>query len=46
MGESKTKDKGSAALLAIDRKIALQDLPYLDLRQRLLQDGQILQAQR
>lgn len=32
----------TAASLAIDRKIPLQDLPYRDLKERLLADGQIV----
>jgi hypothetical protein len=32
----------TAAALAIDAKIAVQDVPYAKLRERLLQDGQIL----
>ncbi len=32
----------TAAALAIDGKLAVQDVPYAKLRARLLQDGQIL----
>jgi hypothetical protein len=32
----------TAAVMAIDAKIALQDVPYAKLRKRLLKDGQIL----
>jgi hypothetical protein len=32
----------TAAVLAIDGRLAVQDLPYERLRDRLLQDGQIL----
>ena len=32
----------TAAVLAIDAKVAVQDVPYAQLRARLLQDGQIL----
>lgn len=34
----------TAAVLALDAGVPLQDLPYATLRERLLQDGQILQA--
>jgi hypothetical protein len=33
----------TAAALAIDAQIAVQDVPYAKLRERLLKDGQILQ---
>jgi hypothetical protein len=33
----------TAAVLALDAKVAVQDLPYSRLRERLLQDGQILE---
>ena len=33
----------TAAALAIDRGVAVQDVPYADLRQRLLKDGQVLE---
>ena len=36
----------TAAVLAIDRKTAVQNVPYVELRERLLQDGQILQVKR
>jgi len=32
----------TAASLAMDQKISVQDVPYSDLRKRLLQDGQVL----
>jgi hypothetical protein len=32
----------TAAVMAIDSKIAVQDVPYAKLRERLLKDGQIL----
>jgi hypothetical protein len=35
----------TAAVLAIDAKIAVQDVPYAQLRERLLKDGQILSYQ-
>jgi hypothetical protein len=36
----------TAAVMAIDAKLALQDVPYAELRARLLRDGQVLsQAQ-
>jgi len=34
----------TAAAMAIDAKIAVQDVPYAKLRERLLADGQILEA--
>ena len=34
----------TAAVLAIDDGIAVQDVPYAALRKRLLQDGQVLEA--
>jgi hypothetical protein len=34
----------TAAALAIDGKLAVQDVPYAQLRERLLKDGQILHA--
>jgi hypothetical protein len=34
----------TAAVLAIERGLAVQDVPYADLRARLLADGQILEA--
>jgi hypothetical protein len=33
----------TAAVMAIDSKIAVQDVPYEDLRKRLLADGQVLE---
>jgi hypothetical protein len=33
----------TAAAMAIDRGLAVQDVPYTDLRARLLQDGQVLE---
>jgi hypothetical protein len=33
----------TAAMLALERDIAIQDLEYSTLRQRLLQDSQILE---
>jgi len=33
----------TAASLAMDQKISVQDVPYSDLRKRLLQDGQVLE---
>lgn len=33
----------TAAALAIDRNVAVQDVPYAELRTRLLQDGQVLE---
>lgn len=35
---------GTAAVLAIDREIAVQDVPYGALRERLLSDGQVLET--
>ncbi len=35
----------TAAVMAIDAKIPVQDVPYAKLRERLLKDGQILHAQ-
>jgi hypothetical protein len=32
----------TAAVLAIDGRLAVQDVPYATLRERLLQDGQVL----
>jgi hypothetical protein len=32
----------TAAAMAIDKKIAVQDLSYIELRAKLLADGQIL----
>jgi hypothetical protein len=32
----------TAAMLALDARVAVQDLPYEDLRRRLLSDGQVL----
>ena len=34
----------TAAAMAIDAKIAVQDVPYAQLKERLLADGQILQT--
>ena len=34
----------TAAVLAIDGERAVQDVPYGELRQRLLADGQVLEA--
>jgi hypothetical protein len=34
---------GTAASMAIDAKIAVQDVPYSQLSERLLQDGQVLE---
>jgi len=34
----------TAAAMAIDRGLAVQDVPYTDLRARLLQDGQVLES--
>jgi len=34
----------TAAVMAIDSKIAVQDVPYAALRTRLLDDGQVLAA--
>jgi hypothetical protein len=34
----------SAAALAIDGKLTVQDVPYLKLRERLVRDGQVLEA--
>jgi len=34
----------TAAVMAIEKKIAVQDVPYADLKKRLLKDGQILDA--
>jgi hypothetical protein len=39
LGES----SATAAALAIDNKVTVQDLPYAKLRERLLADGQILE---
>jgi len=36
-------DSPTAAALAMDQQVAVQDLPYAALRERLLQDGQILE---
>jgi hypothetical protein len=36
----------TAAVLAIDAKIPVQDVPYDQLRQRLLADGQVLEYKR
>ena len=33
----------TAAVLAMDRRLAVQDVPYADLRARLLADGQVLE---
>jgi len=33
----------TAAVLAMDRNLAVQDVPYAELRARLLQDGQVLE---
>ncbi len=33
----------TAAVMAIDRGLAVQDVPYADLRARLLADGQVLE---
>jgi hypothetical protein len=33
----------TAAIMAIERRIAVQDVPYAELRQRLLADGQVLE---
>jgi hypothetical protein len=33
----------TAAALAIDARLAVQDVPYARLRERLLQDGQVLE---
>jgi hypothetical protein len=38
------QSSASAAVLAIDRKVAVQDVPYEALRERLLGEGQILEA--
>jgi len=35
----------TAAAMAIDAKIAVQDVPYAPLHARLLQDGQVLEYQ-
>ncbi len=35
---------GTAAAMAIDREIAVQDVPYGALRERLLSDGQVLET--
>jgi hypothetical protein len=35
----------TAAVMAIDRGLAIQDVPYADLRARLLADGQVLEFQ-
>ena len=34
---------GTAAAMAIDRKVAVQDVPYTELRKRLVADGQVLE---
>ncbi len=34
----------TAAAIAIDRGLAVQDVPYAELRARLLKDGQILEV--
>lgn len=34
---------GAAACLAIDHKTSIQDVPYADLRQRLISEGQVLE---
>lgn len=34
----------TAAVMAMDRKIKVQDVPYQKLRERLLKDGQVLEA--
>jgi hypothetical protein len=34
---------GTAAVLAIDENVQVQDLPYQKLRARLLEDGQVLE---
>jgi hypothetical protein len=36
---------GAAAVLAVDHRQAVQDVPYNSLRAQLLRDGQILEAQ-
>ena len=36
----------TAAVMAIDKNIAVQDVAYADLRERLLADGQILEAKK
>jgi len=33
----------TAAAIAIDRGVAVQDVPYPELRARLLKDGQVLE---
>ena len=38
------QSSASAAALAIDRKVAVQDVPYEALRERLLGEGQVLEA--
>ncbi|HEX5789823.1 MAG TPA: FAD-dependent oxidoreductase, partial [Luteolibacter sp.] len=35
---------GTAACLAIDQKVSVQNLPYASLRERLIKDGQVLEA--
>ena len=37
-----SQSAATAAAMAIDAKIAVQDVPYAKLKERLLQDGQIL----
>jgi hypothetical protein len=34
----------TAAVMAIDQKVAVQDVPYAALRTRLLADGQVLET--
>ena len=38
------QSSATAAAMAIDAKIAVQDVPYAQLRERLLKDGQILET--
>jgi FAD dependent oxidoreductase len=40
------QSSATAAVMAIDRKSALQDVPYDALRDRLLKDGQVLQYEK
>jgi hypothetical protein len=39
------QSSATAAVLAIDAKQAVQDVPYAKLRERLLRDGQVLEYQ-
>jgi hypothetical protein len=36
---------GTAVVMAIDKKIAVQDIPFNELRERLLKDGQVMELE-